>query len=96
MAKITKTIKVEVEICDFCGEEITGDNSVYEVLRDDRIICEDCANNDYFSCTQCGDYFLLEQNVGHWALGYDRYCPKCSTQIAHEILEMVKDIETEG
>lgn len=92
MAKMTKMVKVEIDICDYCGREISEENEVYDVLSDDRIICCHCADHVYFQCPECEEYYHLDKSVHHWMLG-ESYCPTCAKKLAHELLELIKDVE---
>lgn len=94
MPIIKKMVEVEVEICDFCGNEITDGNR-YDETKNGEIICYDCAMNDYFCCPECEEYFPIHQGIRHWMMGSDIYCSKCTTSFINELLELIKEVEEE-
>lgn len=94
MATIKKMIEVEVTVCDYCGQEITDENDVYDSITNDKVICENCIREErFFYCPECEKYYPWEKGITHWTLGGDIFCPTCVSKIADELLSMVKEVE---
>lgn len=52
---ITKEQANYIVLCDDCNEIINTNTDDYYTTSDNRIICESCYCNDYFTCDECGD-----------------------------------------
>ena len=48
--------------CDDCGEKIAEGDEFYETA-DGRIICENCYEDGYFTCEDCGDIYPIDDAV---------------------------------
>ena len=57
----SKANNKEIQICRYCGNEISGDDIRY---FDDRILCTDCLDNETTFCHHCGERIWRDENVG--------------------------------
>ena len=68
------------EICTMCGEE----TDEMTVIDDETRVCEDCLENEFFYCDECGEYWLYDA-VGCYTLSDDRtICEHCNKDNSDE------------
>ena len=70
----------EIYECANCGCTIENEEELYEV--EDEIICEDCFNDETFTCSHCGErYFyrnsVSDENTAICQNCYDNYYRRC-------------------
>ena len=81
----------EIYECANCGCTIENEEELYEV--EDEIICEDCFNDETFTCSHCGErYFyrnsVSDENTAICQNCYDNYyrrCERCGCIIHDDI-----------
>lgn len=63
-----------VEYCDICGEYHLGES--YYIDGEDISICEDCLDEYYYTCENCGEY--VHRNNAYWCeVEEGHICPTC-------------------
>lgn len=57
----------EIQICEHCNTEISGDDVRY---FDGQVLCIDCLDNQTTFCSHCGERIWHDNNVGTVNLPY--------------------------
>lgn len=76
--------------CAECGAEIDVFEISYET--EDGFICENCYEENYFTCDHCGKAYPVE-DMEYW--GDSQICPKCLEEGCPEFDQEENDKETE-
>lgn len=58
--------------CADCGEEVDSQDDLVYMDNEDKYVCRDCFENDYFECEDCGEIHHIEE--GHFTGRYDDHC----------------------
>lgn len=82
---------MEERICALCGEELPEEDEGV-VLKDGRLVCENCSDTCCGCCDECGEY-VEEDELTYW--GDDmRLCPDCFEQYFPPFDKKKNDDET--
>ena len=65
-------------VCNICDGIIAENENSFET-HDGDIICEDCYNNNYFTCADCGEIFHTDYG---FCLNGEIYCEECLDNIS--------------
>lgn len=67
---------VRVNRCACCGREIIDGEEMFGTVNGDYI-CEDCVNEHYTQCEDCGEYFHNENDNYYVTSGGEHICEGC-------------------
>ena len=62
-------------ICSDCYEIIDTTIGNFDTIFDEKIICSDCRDNNYFSCSHCGNYTHNDDSIETG--DHDSICQEC-------------------
>ena len=76
-------------ICAICEEKLSKKEG--NIVKDGSLVCDDCLENDYACCDECGEYVLFDEMKNY---GDDmRLCPDCYSELfpSFDIDKNIKD-----
>lgn len=89
--------KVEIGVCAHCGCIIFEDDP-FKYDHDGQLICEDCVDEDYCTCDDCGDLYLTSdiEIVNPGLPGQQKVCPNCAGNDMYYRCDDCGELFTEG
>ena len=68
------------EICTMCGEECED----ITVIDDETRVCEDCLEDEFFYCDECGEFWLNDAVEYHTLADGRTICEHCNKDNSDE------------